>query len=118
MSFIQPNVIIPLSSDFAMNERIHLTSLRFEISPSTQDRIREQLQRFFQRDPSVTRIDATFEGEYDDNTRIIYHVTLRIQRQDEVIFELQKGPQLLPTVCAAADALERRLCERMAATTP
>jgi ribosome-associated translation inhibitor RaiA len=92
-----------------MNEKTHLSVLHFEVSPSTQDAIRRDLARLYRQEAPVTRLDVSLEGEYQNHTRISYHVTLRAQLRDEVLFEMKQGPQLLPTVQAAADALERRL---------
>jgi hypothetical protein len=92
-----------------MSEKIHLTALRFELSPATQDQIRQDLDHLLCQQAGVARVDASFEGEYHDNTRIIYRVTLRAQLRDEVMFELKQGEQLLPTISATARALAQRL---------
>lgn len=93
-----------------MSEKIHLTAVRFELSPATQDQIRQQLDDLLCQRAGVARVDASFEGEYHDNTRIIYRVTLRAQMSGEVMFELKQGEQLLPTIVATARALAQRLC--------
>jgi hypothetical protein len=92
-----------------MNEKIHLTALHFELSPATQDQIRRDLDQLLCQEAGVVRVDASFEGEYHDNTRIIYRVTLRAQLRDEVMFELKQGEQLLPTISATARSLAQRL---------
>lgn len=93
-----------------MSEKIHLTAIRFELSPATQDQIRQQLDDLLCQRSGVARVDASFEGEYHDNTRIIYRVTLRAQLRDEIMFEVKQGEQLLPTISATARALAQRLC--------
>jgi hypothetical protein len=102
----------------AMNEKIHLTSLRFEMSPATQEQIRQDLDQLLCQEAGVSRVDASFEGEYHDNTRIIYRVTLRAQLRDEVMFELKQGEQLLPTITATARSLAQRIASKTRTTAP
>jgi hypothetical protein len=107
-----PGYACGTKSPRAMNEKIHLTALRFELSPATQDQIRQDLDHILCQEAGVARVDASFEGEYHDNTRIIYRVTLRAQLRDEVMFELKQGEQLLPTITATARSLAQRLCSK------
>ncbi len=105
-----------LPPNSVMNEKIHLTSLHFELSPATQDQIRQDLDQILCQGAGVVRVDASFEGEYHDNTRIIYRVTLRAQLRDEVMFELKQGEKLLPTISATARSLAQRLTTKTPAT--
>jgi len=99
-----------------MNEKIYITVLHFEPSSSTLEAIRRDLARLFHQESPVGRLDVSLEGEYQNHTSISYHVTLRAQRPEDVLFEIKKGGQLLSTVQAAADAMERRL--RIPSATP
>jgi ribosome-associated translation inhibitor RaiA len=94
-----------------MNQKIFLSALRFELSPGAAERIERFAQKLFSHATGVARVDVGLEGEYALNTRITYHVTLRAQLRDEVLFEVRQGEQLLPTVEAVIDSLDRRLQE-------
>ncbi|ATC65723.1 hypothetical protein CMV30_18205 [Nibricoccus aquaticus] len=94
-----------------MSAKTFINVLRFELSPDTRRQIQSSVDPLFKHARPVSRVDVTIEGEYTDNTRILYNITVRAQLPDEVLFELKQGDKMLTTVQAAVIAIEERLRE-------
>ena len=83
----------------------------FDLSDDTRQQIHAAAGSLVESENRVSRVDVTIEGDYRDNTRVLYNVTVRIQHDAESLFELKQGDRLVPTVQSAVAALRRRLHE-------
>ncbi|MGC4074262.1 MAG: hypothetical protein QM760_17465 [Nibricoccus sp.] len=92
-----------------MNAKTYITPLHFSLSADTRTQIDGAVRPLFSQDVYVGRVDVTIDGEYSNNTSILYSVTIRAQLRSEVLFEIVRGKKILPAVEAATLALQNRL---------
>ncbi len=89
----------------------------FDLSEDTRQQIDAAARTLIESENRVSRVDVTLEGDYRDNTRVIYNVTLRVQHDAELLFELKQGDRLVATVQSAVAAIRQRLHESPQAQT-
>ncbi len=100
-----------------MSARTAIAVRNFELSEDTRRQIDAAALTLVESENRVSRVDVTLEGDYRDNTRVIYNVTLRVQHDAELLFELKQGDRLVATVQSAVAAIRQRLHESPQAQT-